>query len=245
MYTPTVRLAILVAGATYSCQEVWKELSCIVKKTGARLFTSLGDDKRDKEYAAYVGPSSAIYLSKKALHAGIRQHIPWIHETESNMTFLNDERCCHAPYILFRRFVLRNMIEDFTNVLVVRPDSLSSLDCNKTAELLMRNIRGIEYRPAHSDAHNGHACPQSISDQWFFGDAGSVRMLLESFPNLSTWHKTWEADPHFDKWWLKHNKISKGRFFLNTEGIYGKMLQNLNITCTKSKKLNFKIRKVC
>ena len=111
----------------------------------------------------------------------------------------------------------------------------------------IQTIRGIEYRRSFSNEYGGHACPQSINDQWFLGDAQSVRLLLESFPQLNVWHKSWEANPKFDKWWLHHNKVRDGHFFLNAEGIYGKMLQHLNVTCMDNlqKSLSFTNKKQC
>lgn len=240
-----MRLAIFVAGVVYSCRNPWAQLSCIAHKTGAHLFTSLETNAISKTYTDYLTPTKSILLNKSSLHSGIRKHIPWIHERPGNMVFLKDEQCCHAPYLLFRRFLLTEETHNFTHVLMLRPDSVSNFDCDTTANMLKQEVQGIVYEPSFSNEHSGHACPQSINDQWFWGDAHSVRLLLGSFPRLKTWHKTWEADPNFDRWWLKGNRVQVGRFFLNTEGIYGKMLQSLNLTCKESQSLRFNRKKEC
>ena len=237
-----MRLAILVAGVVYPCQNPWKQLSCLVTRTNGTLFTSLEMNYMSKKYNTYMSPARKILLNMSELHAGIRKHIPWIHERKNNMVFLKDELGYHTPYIIYRRFILATALSDFSHVLVLRPDSL--INCEAMAEMLMRYIQGIHYWEAFSDEHNGHLCPQSINDQQFYGDATSVKNLLSAFPKLKYWHKEWESEPGFDKWWKVNNIVRPAHFFLNAEGIYGKILQKLNLTCVKNT-LPIKLEKKC
>lgn len=161
------------------------------------------------------------------------------------MLFLKDEQCCHAPYLMFRRYYSTKMVnfKKFSHVLIVRPDS--NFECAKLAHSLNSDWknRGIYHGYSFTrQKTENNSCPVSIQDQWMYGDSLSIVSFLNAFPKLKTWHKEWEQD---HKWWEHGNILQPGKFFLNTEGVHGKLLQKLNATCHPVETDPFFLNKRC
>lgn len=231
-----MRLAVIVAGVVYSCRKAWHDHACLVERTGATLIASLDDGPYVEAYKQVVRPSSTIVKTMRQMTGEIHAHIPWAYHVGGRLQFLVDEKCCHTPYLLHRRFVamktLDNLTRDFDHILVIRPDTTFNCETVSTHMTRWSNAIGMTVQTGFTAEYSPPHCPRSMNDQWFFGDTNSVRTLLLAYPRLSTWHHEWRADHRFDKWWLVDNKMRPGRFFLNAEGIYGKTVQKLGLNCT-------------
>ena len=223
----------------YPCQEAWLNLRCIARN--ASVFVSVDNSTLKEAYFKVIRPTRSLVLGRDALHARIRHRVPWISESRYNMAFLPDERCCHAPYLLERRFAAIELLKTSgfaaDRIIVLRPDSMVSCDTMRTflqePFAPPRIIHAAGYPVSPLEPQQSNTCPSNVNDQWLYGDAPSVTTLLSAFPYLKTWHREWEQSSNFDKWWQhRHrNYLRAGHFFLNTEGIYGLMMQRLGLVC--------------
>jgi hypothetical protein len=242
-----------VAGILYPCEIAWDKLACLVNRTNATIFVATSDSPLVNKYNDKISPQSMFVVNQSMLHEKITKHIPWIHKKNNGRVF--DKSCpnyCTAPYIMYRRFSLLHTLSSLTfdRVLIIRPDS--SFSCRKVTEFVNSSIKkGLYYVPdysrgPHAEYRGNKTCPQSINDQWLFGDIKTITKILQAFPKLSKWYPEWNRKSNKDDWWdtRVNNRVRKGHFLLNTEGIYGKMIQELNINCIISKQLFWNI-KIC
>lgn len=246
-----MKLHIIIAGWIYACKKPWENIARLQRMTNATIVAFVDNPALLRMYQRVVRPELLVNMSHSHMQAEIRRIIPWIHKRGNDLHFLHDERCCHAPYILYRRYeAMKRLValrgtgdRESERVLVVRPDSV--FDPNVLLAELRDETKAVTHATAFSTQRNGYACPQSINDQWFFCPFDDVRTVLLAFENLTIWHKQWEHDPHYAQWWNNNNRVPADKFFLNTEGIMGKMLQQTNRTCTAARHVTVTIKKSC
>ena len=229
-----MKLYIIITGWIYSNRKPWHAVTHLKRMTNATMVSFVDNPDLNTAWYQMVNPDLTIRMSTSEMHSKIRRVIPWIHERPDNMYFLPDEQCCHAPYLLYRRFEAMRRLPPVeakdAQILVLRPDSM--FDPHLMLNQLNHGFRVISHTPAFTAFYDPpHHCPRSINDQWLYGPYADVKRILLAFENLTTWHKEWERDPNFVRWWTVGNVLPSGKFFLNTEGVLGKILQATGQRC--------------
>ena len=219
---------------------------------GVDVFASIDNSTLSHQWLETVRPTKYQLIDDVDLQQGISQLIPWIYEQPSGrLTFTEDKRtCCHTPYILYRRYRAFQLfdpdeIERYSLIFVMRPDR--SFDIDELLQFLSTispaphtiTLAHTEYAPLHNRLinHPG-SCPRSVFDQWFAGRPTDIALLMSSFPRLKTWHPQWVSEPGYWKYWEHDNRVTQSDlitnpdlFFLNAEGIYSKILAELELKC--------------
>ena len=243
-----MKLHIIVAGWIYSCRQPWAALVELKRLSNATVVAFVDNPTSVAEWKSTVHPEVSIEMSHEQMHDGIKTVIPWIHFRGKEAYFLQDEACCHTPYILYRRYEAMKRLTNVNGnanaqILVLRPDSV--FDPPTMYAQLRHQHEAVTHAASFSSEQGGYACPQSVNDQWLFGPFNAVQKVLLAFENLAEWHKEWERDPQFVRWWTVGNRVPPHKFFLNAEGIVGKMLQRTNQTCRTDTRLQVKNVKAC
>jgi hypothetical protein len=245
-----MKLYIIVAGWIYACKEPWNQLRELHHISNATTVAFVENPALQRMWLDTIRPDLTILMTQQSVHAQIHRLIPWINDKGTNMHFLKAERCCHAPYILYRRYEAMSRLlqlhvstNDDAQVVVLRPDS--TFDPKVVMTELQKRFNEVTHASSFSSARGGHKCPQSVNDQWLMGRFQDIEKLLMAFPRLAEWHRVWERDPRYVEWWLANNRVPDGKFFLNTEGIVGKMLQQCNLTCRTTNAVDVRLLKTC
>ena len=239
------KVAVIIAGHARHCNETeagWQSMRNLSMSVNVDMYAVLQNASASRALLQIVQPKKHLLLDEHEIKSEIRRLIPWVHEFHGvqgiagNMVFTQGEPAGHTASIMYRRYRALKLFDPvhYGVLLVVRPDH--HLDVAQALEWLPSIHSDVvvaetsPYQTADSFV-GGNGCPNSINDHWLAGSSRSISALLHSFPRLAVWHQKWENDSRFWRWWEHSNTIEQGKFFLNAEGVHGKSLQELKLSC--------------
>ena len=245
-------LAILIAGLiTCRMPSSWLELRQLAERTDASVFAVVSGSNSSvvDEFHATVRPNRSLILDAAEEQQNIAAHTPWVKtkflKTKTSGLCFREDDCHASPHLLYKRHRGLDLFNHsaYNTILVLRPDSWP----RAVRELIPKAMTGLSGGADFVVGPDGRCeewqtgeqspCARCVNDQWLYGESSAMAALLGSFPHLNSWMRRWQKERAF----RPESKCGVGftrrdhlreKFLLTPEGILGKSMRELNMTCS-------------